>query len=138
MNRENVKRLVQGVLGKQQIPVLGQEETGRILPLRPMIERLVKLSETEFGMYAWSREPLEAKFKWEQKSHYILEAGRCGREEAARLKAEHKTGDPDIIARKMGLKVFTPDTPIGGGHVIFAQYVEPDEVTIFYGRSRKG
>ncbi|WP_349947603.1 hypothetical protein ABFV83_03725 [Lacrimispora sp. BS-2] len=131
MNREDTKRLVQGLIGKQQIPDFGLEETGKTLPLRPMIEKLVKLSETEFGMYAWSREPLERKFDQGQKLRYILEAGRCGRKEAALLKEKYKTGDPDIIARKMGLKVLTPDIPIGGGHVIFAQYVEPDEVTIF-------
>ncbi|GLC81593.1 hypothetical protein [Lacrimispora brassicae] len=131
MNREDAKRLVQGFLGKQQVPDFGLEEPGKILPLRPMLEKLVKLSEMEFGLYAWSREPLEGKFDREQKLHYILEAGRCGRKEAALLKEEHKTGDPDLIARNMGLKVFTPDTPSGGGHVIFAQYVEPDEVTIF-------
>ncbi len=131
MNREGAKRLVQGFLGKQQAPDFGLEETGKILPLGPMMEKLVKLSEAEFGMYAWSREPLEGKFDREQKLRYILEAGRCGREEAALLKAENKTGDPNIIANKMGLKVFTPDIPLGGGHVIFAQYVEPDEVTIF-------
>lgn len=131
MNREGAKRLVQGLLGKQQVPDFGLEEPGRILPLRPMMEDLAKLSETEFGMYAWSREPLEGKFDREQKLQYILEAGRCGREEAALLKEEHNTKDPDVIASKLGLKVFTPDTPSGGGHVIFAQYVEPDEVTIF-------
>ena len=31
----------------------------------------------------------------------------------------------------MGLKVLTPQVPGGGGHVIFAQYQEPDSITIF-------
>jgi hypothetical protein len=131
MNREDAKRLVQGLLGKQQILHWGPEETRKVLPLCSMIERLVKLSETEFGMYAWSGEPLERKFDRKQKLRYVLEAGRCGREEAVLLKEEYQTSDPDTIARHMGLKVFAPDTPLGGGHVIFARYVEPDEVDIF-------
>ena len=35
------------------------------------------------------------------------------------------------IAGELGFTVKTPDTPTGGGHVLFAQYVEPKEITVF-------
>ena len=35
------------------------------------------------------------------------------------------------LAGAMGLKISTPRIPNGGGHVIFAQYQEPDAITIF-------
>lgn len=35
------------------------------------------------------------------------------------------------LAEHMGLKVSSPRVPNGGGHVIFAQYQEPDSITIY-------
>ena len=35
------------------------------------------------------------------------------------------------LAEKLGMKVKTPKVPVGGGLVLFAQFVEPDEITIF-------
>lgn len=73
---------------------------------------------------------MEGKFDREQKLQYILEAGRCGREEAALLKEEHNTKDPDVIASKLGLKVFTPDTPSGGGHGVSASEISAAETAL--------
>lgn len=131
MQREDVKRLVQGLFGRQQEYVPDLDEPGNVLPLRLMIEQLIRFSDIDFGFYAWSREPLERKFDSEQKMRYILKAGACGRDEVRLLMQEYQTGEPELIAAHLGLKVQEPSVPTGGGHVIFAQYVEPDEITIF-------
>ncbi len=131
MNKEAAGRLVRGLFGKQEMLDLEMGETGKVLPVRDMIEKLVKLTDEELGLYAWSREPLERKFNREQKLDYILKAGKCGREEAVLLKDRYKTGVPEALAGEMGLKVLTPQVPLGGAHVIFAQYEEPDEITVF-------
>lgn len=135
MIKEEAKRLARGLFGAVRLPELAVpnelRESGRILPLRPMVERLVQLTERDFGMYAWSREPLSGKFDRAQKMHYIAAAGSCGRNEAKQIKDEYQTGEAAIIARQMKLQVQMPAVPAGGGHVIFAQYVEPDEITIF-------
>lgn len=138
MNKNSIMRLARGLFGKEQVFDLVPEDkpgrTGGRLPLRAMIEHLLRLSGQEFGMYAWTREPLEGKFDTAQKMGYILKAESCGMNEARLLKREYCTdgvGGPADIARLMGLKVETPDIPTGGGHVIFAQYAEPDEITIF-------
>jgi len=35
------------------------------------------------------------------------------------------------LETELGLKLKTPATPAGGGQVLFAQFVQPDEITIF-------
>ena len=42
---------------------------------------------------------------------------------------KYGTEDPKILAGKMGMKVKMPKVPTGGGVVLFAQYVQPDEIT---------
>ena len=75
------------------------------VPFPEMIEKLGALTEEDWGKYAFSREPLEGRFSNEQKMQYT-----------------HKAN---------GMKVKTPKVPVGGGLVLFAQFVEPDEITIF-------
>lgn len=96
-----------------------------------MAEELRTLTEEEWGRYAFSREPLERKFTEEKKSEYIKLAARCGREEAGLLKEAYGGVSQKEILEKEGLILKTPDMPNGGGHVIFAQYEEPDKITIF-------
>ena len=71
------------------------------VPFSEMIEKLGALTEEDWGKYAFSREPLEGRFS------------------------------PGELAEKLGMKVKTPKVPVGGGLVLFAQFVEPDEITIF-------
>jgi len=76
------KRLAGSLFGKAEMPDLGLGDTGKVLPLRPMMERLLSLDREAWGLYAWSREPLEGKFDREQKLQYQRKAEACGREEA--------------------------------------------------------
>ena len=135
MALNGAKRLAGSLFGKAEMPDLGLGDTGKVLPLRPMMERLLSLDREAWGLYAWSREPLEGKFDREQKLQYQRKAEACGREEAVLAAAEAVLEVPDSLvksaAASMKLQVTTPDTPVGGGQVTFAQYVEPDEVTIF-------
>lgn len=137
MGQENASRFVRSIFGRQQMPDMGMEETGNVLPIRLMVEELLKLDDETFGFYAWSREPLERKFDDRQKRDYIQKASDCGREEAVRLKTELGTAKPQEIAQRLGFRVTFPETPNGGGHVIFAQYVEPDEITVFMDSVKK-
>lgn len=65
------------------------------------------------------------------KDAYTVKANACGREWAKRISEKYGTEDPKILAGKMGMKVKMPKVPTGGGVVLFAQYVQPDEITIF-------
>lgn len=108
-----------------------QEPVQREYPLREMIQTLVELSEEQWGGYAFYHEPLERKFTEEQKKEYARLASACGREEAVLLREKFPGESIRSMAEKSGLKVKLPDMPTGGGHVIFAQFTEPDEIVIY-------
>lgn len=101
------------------------------VPFEEMVKKLESLSEEDWGRYAFSREPLEGRFTDEQKMDYTARANACGREWARKISEECGTKNPRKIAEKLGMQVKTPKTPVGGGLVLFAQFVEPDEITIF-------
>lgn len=96
-----------------------------------MMEELIKLDAMEWGGYAFYHEPLERKFTEEQKKVYIRKANACGEQEAEELLKEYPDTGIKALAEDMGFTVKMPKTPAGGGHVIFAQYVEPKEITVF-------
>lgn len=98
---------------------------------REMAEKLAKIPDGVWGMYAFAREPLEGKFTKEQKYEYIKKANTCGRVWAEKIVEEYRTADPALLAERMGMKVQQKKTPVGGGTVLFAQFVQPDEITIF-------
>ncbi len=96
-----------------------------------MMKTLTEYGWDRWGMYAFSHEPLEGKFSTEQKAAYTEAAVRCGVEEAKLLKEQFPSASLNDAAESMGLTVKRPSIPTGGGHVVFAQYVEPAEITIF-------
>lgn len=99
--------------------------------IREMMKELTGLTDLQWGGYAFYHEPLERKFTPEQKENYTRLANKCGEEEAESLLSEYPEKSIEEISRNLGFTVKTPDTPIGGGHVLFAQYVEPKEITVF-------
>lgn len=101
------------------------------VPLREMAKTLSGISMEAWGRYAFAREPLEGKFSPEQKRSYTEKANACGAEWAERMAKQYGTRNPQILAEKMGMKVELPSIPTGGGVVLFAQYVQPNEITIF-------
>lgn len=101
------------------------------VPFSEMVEKLEVLSEEDWGRYAFSREPLEGRFSEEEKMQYTAQANACGREWAEKIAEQYGTRNPKELAEKLGMKVKTPKVPVGGGLVLFAQFVEPDEITIF-------
>lgn len=97
--------------------------------VREMAEQLLRLSDEQFGHYAFLHEPLTGKFSSDQIEDYIRKAEKCGQETAKRL-AEDDC-DMERIAESLHVKIREERTPAGGGHVIFAQFEEPDRITIF-------
>ncbi|MGN0404475.1 MAG: hypothetical protein ACI4F1_04580 [Bariatricus sp.] len=126
--QEKWNRLMDAFSGKGTAPATLEYPE---VELAEMVRTLEGLSEKEWGRYAFSREPLEGKFSEEQKEDYTAKANACGREWAEKMAEEYGTRDPRMLAEKMGMKVDAPKVPVGGGLVLFAQFVEPNEITIF-------
>ena len=121
-------RFLDALAGKR---ILEERKMYPEIPLDNMVQTLEHVTEEAWGRYAFAREPLEQKFTPEQKDVYTAKANACGHEWAKRVSEKYGTKDPKILAEKMGMKVKTPKVPTGGGVVLFAQYVQPDEITIF-------
>lgn len=158
MIKKRAKTLVNALMGGgPSIPEVLRED-GVVKPLREMMKVLLKLEEDDWGLYAFSRDPLEGKFTRNQKYDYIKRANRCGREEAGCFFEELKISDNEYTIEKMNVSakglinekslfervtdfmdiaLETPDIPIGGGHVIFAQHTEPNKITVFMDAVKK-
>lgn len=118
-----------------------QEVRHNTYPVRQMAEQLLSLSDSQLGKYAFLHEPLERKFTAEQKDLYIRLANECGQQTAdeVRRQLQHESSDSlktsaellSTLAEELGISVRDESVPSGEGHVIFAQFVEPDRVTIF-------
>ena len=118
MKREDGRKLFRAFLGNSR-ETAGEQRAmmeqmavpSRERSLYSMVEHLLSLDETAWYLYAWSRDPLEGRFSREQKLAYGFRAAECGRSEAQLILGKTDVWD---IAAGMGLKVLTPQVPVGG------------------------
>jgi hypothetical protein len=108
-----------------------KKESIVIAEIQDMLKDLVEISDEDWGKYAFSREPLNGKFDDETKKRLILEANKCGVDYAHKMSSQYGQNTPQELAAKLGLNIEYLSKPVGGGHVIFAQFVEPNHITIF-------
>lgn len=127
-NIEKWKTLMDAFSGRKTLDVAAVYP---VVPVDEMVHTLSEIKEETWGLYAFTREPLEGKFSLQQKFHYTKCANECGRTWARKIVEQFGTRDPKVIAAKMGMKVKETVKPIGGGVVLFAQFVRPNEITIF-------
>ena len=107
------------------------EITTDIPTLSIMLNRLLRLSDEEWGLYAFSREPLKSKFSIDKRIALTNESIRCGQYHAQALIKKHGRTTSNEYAEKLGLDVTFADRPNDGGFVIFAQYKPPKGIWIF-------
>lgn len=121
------KELVNAFLGKRNSVVFA-EGNENIYPLRDMVKALLTLTDNDWAMYAYSREPLEGKLSLEDKLEFAYLAKVCGENEASHISTKKSL---TYTASEMGFVVNTPDLPNGGANVTFAQYEEDGTITVF-------
>ena len=141
LKREQLKKWVNAFCGKIENrdleKVLNKRTQGVDAPLSHMIDDLKMLTEEDWGLYAFSRDPLNGKFALEQKLQYTKNAFACGRNIAKRIKQKYGDSCLEEIAKKRNVQVKTPDLPVGGDYVVFAQFEEPDQISVFMDGVRK-
>lgn len=121
-----------GALGKEQEVKVPEHS------IWEMTEDLARIDDEGWGMYAFRHEILEGKFTDAQKKAYIAAANSCGREEAQKLRLNYPEETPAAIARELGFEIRMKHVPTGGGHVIFAEYEEPDRITVYTDAADRG
>lgn len=127
-NDNFVKKFTNALTGKHVV-----EEKDEILvpPIKEMLKNLINISDEAWGKYGFRREPLKGKFNSEERLNLIRKSNDCGREYARKIRETYGHIDTYKIAKNLGLEVDYPEKKNGGGHIIFAQFVEPNKVTIF-------
>ena len=128
-NNDFMQKFINSFMGRSTPPEV--KENIIVPELEDMLKDLVKIQDIAWGNYAFSREPLNGKFDDETRHNLIIKANKCGEEYADKLIAEYGDVTPEELAAKLGINVDYPSIPVGGGHVIFAQFVEPNQITIF-------
>ena len=105
-----------------------------ILDIKEMLEKLSEVTDEQWGRYAFRKELLRRKFTEEQRQAYTIRANECGVEYAQKMIREFNTRDPKKLAEKLGATVSFPSRPersIKGNQVLFAQFAEPDKISVF-------
>lgn len=100
-------------------------------PIEQMIPALIALPPEVYGAYAFRRDPIQGRFDRQQRKELIARALACGREQAEEYRRRFGALRPSEIARRLGLKLDSPSIPEGGGRVLFAQFTEPDRISVY-------
>lgn len=103
----------------------------RMLSLEEMLIELVKIPNSAWGRYSFSREILRNKISEEDKSRLIMKAHECGYTYADKLAEKYGTRVPSKIAEILGLQISYPEMPTDASRVIFAEFCEPNNITIY-------
>lgn len=104
---------------------------GTLYTLEEMTERLLNLSDEEWGAYAFGREPLRDRVGMEERLYLAKEAAECAKKEAEAVKEQYPENTIDAFIRAHGLKVHETQKANDGGYVIFAQYKPLKDISIF-------
>ena len=126
-NENFAQKFIASLMGKSK----EVEEEVKIPHIRRLVKDLVSISDDTWGFYAFNREPLKDKFSKEKKLELIRKSNECGQEYAKKIKNEYGQMSVYEIAKNMGIEVDYPERPNGGGHIIFAQFVNPNKIIIF-------
>lgn len=129
--------IVDGLLGRQKSK--GYERPRfAVRPIEDMLKDLTKIVPADWYHYAFSREPLNGKFKENQRRAWMEQSLACGREYARKVCEEFKTSDPLILAAAMGMDISWPEYPEKTDRVLFAEYRVPNKICIYMDAVKKG
>ena len=141
MTKERLKELLtpiaDGLFGKQRTRY-GEPPKEIVRPIGMMVRDLCGIPEEEWGNYAFSREPLNGKFREEQQRELTAQAIACGQEYAAKLTSEYGSRDPKVLAKRLGVQADYPEMPQNASRVLFAEFRAPGTVHIYRDGVRKG
>lgn len=91
---------------------------------------LLDFSDDFWGFFALIHDPLFRKIPLDKIPEYISRSIACGTQEAQKLKESYGPLSIKEQFSRCGIRLINDYTENGGHQIIFAQFVEPDEVTI--------
>lgn len=122
--------VLEGIFGKQRTvlyerPVFAERE------LLEMLTGLHEIPIMDWYSYAFSREPLVGRIPKEKQREWMKEAWECGLEWKKKIVSQYGTADPGRLAAELKLSVSYPELPEHTDRVMFAEFREPNQVSIF-------
>ena len=102
-----------------------------VVPIERIMPEVCALSWGDWTEYAFAREPLNGRLTDGTRRDLMERARLCGEDWAGRLAVRFETRSPLKIAEGLGVTVRDAAVPHGQDRVLFAEYVEPDEVYVY-------
>ncbi|MGT2929077.1 hypothetical protein ACVR1G_02290 [Streptococcus dentasini] len=93
------------------------------------VELVMAIPEEKFYQDALKADPVYGRMTEELKAELIAEAVTCGSAYAEGVRTE--APDLPALLEREGIIYTNPPIPSGGSYLIFAQYVEPNKITVF-------
>lgn len=106
--------------------------------IREMLDSLVSIPLEAWGYYAFSRDPVNARITAGQRREWTRKAIACGMEHAQKVIHECGSNQLDLICRHFGLTVSFPEILQQDESLLFAEYWEPDKISVYGNVVRKG
>lgn len=112
-------------------------ENSKRKSIRDNILKLIELDDIKWGYYAFSKDPLGHKPSTDEKQKMILEANKCGTEEAKKLLSLY--GDRGIghYINQFNIKISYEKGYGSDNYIVFATYNYPNQVRIYKGNVEK-
>lgn len=105
--------------------------------MKEITDKLIQLTDIEWGNYAFSRDPLNRKVDDNLRTNMIIKANNCGSEQAKKLQSKYGTLSIKDYAEKLCLKIKYEDSDGSDNYIVFAKFNYPDKVTIYQGNIDK-
>jgi len=120
-------------LGKnaESVSIPGPPKPENMLPLEDMLTELIKIPNSAWGKYSFSRDILRDKISEEEKIRLTAKAVECGYSYADILAEKYGTTVPSEIAEALDLQISYPQVPTDLSRVTFAEFVEPKQIKIY-------
>ncbi len=99
--------------------------------IREWVEDLLTLSDEDWSRYAFNRDPFVGRIPPAGQLDYSQKARDSAAALARRLRSEHGANSIAHLAKQLGVKLFYKSEVSGGGYTLFANYDEPDTITVF-------
>lgn len=127
-------RFAKALAGKPELPQFDVD----VRPVRTIVEDLTRIPESGWWKYAFGREPMNGRFKDEERIDMYEKAVECGRTCAREYR--EKYGDISLkqLAEALGVDLVYRQRPQSSFRVLFADFQEPKTIHIYQDGLAKG
>ncbi|MGT2908116.1 hypothetical protein [Streptococcus dentiloxodontae] len=128
MMKENLKKIFFPRQDQKTIQI-PDEKTSQVPDFETFIDLVLAIPEEYFFQKALEDDPIYGRLTRKHKQELVAEARSCGSQFAQEALKQSK--NIFQLLKEEQIDYSNPDKPNGGSYVIFAQYTEPNHITVF-------